>query len=429
MYVDATGETLTYQGLVKLKKFASESEIAVNDKKVLEAIIANAPNVTEITEYDGPSLQKLKQDYDLTLSAAKDLINSYKDLTFIDDIRSHKTVLSDEEYESYRKSKKFDANNNIVRESDLIKVSDESRMLLKRFFKYVDDNPTAKSAAINELEKLVTAIDKEQNKILLTTPSEIPDLISSMTAKSNEVKDIVIKILQEHYRCTLTEARKILQLYPSIETIIDNIECEVDDEGNEISTLPSDIWTNKKYRYDGDESERQPLPFPTQQEYQEFIAFLKKIQGDEYFGPESSLNVILGLESLLDLMVSNDLDAAKELQIKMEKASITQIEEAINTKDIPQKIIDDDIDIHLDNNVKSDPKPELEDIGFQDPSSNISRDDLSILERILQRKIDSQRIAMKDKLVWSKYFGLLRYEEVDAETIRKKIETMKKLLY
>ncbi|MEM7593104.1 MAG: hypothetical protein AAF383_16575 [Cyanobacteria bacterium P01_A01_bin.83] len=42
VFINRIGETVTYEGLVKLGKFATDEEIAVDEDKVLEATIKNA---------------------------------------------------------------------------------------------------------------------------------------------------------------------------------------------------------------------------------------------------------------------------------------------------------------------------------------------------------------------------------------------------
>ena len=54
---------------------------------------------------------------------------------------------------------------------------------------------------------------------------------------------------------------------------------------------------------------------------------------------------------------------------------------------------------------------------------------IQILERILQKKINAQKMAMKDRMVWAKYFESVSYESVEAEAISRKIEQMKTLLF
>ena len=38
-------------------------------------------------------------------------------------------------------------------------------------------------------------------------------------------------------------------------------------------------------------------------------------------------------------------------------------------------------------------------------------------------------MAMKDRMVWTKYFETASYESVEAETISRKIENVKSLLF
>ena len=84
--------------------------------------------------------------------------------------RAKNTVLSNEEYETYRQSRNYDSQSNMMRESDLLSVSESSEKSLKNFLKYAgDDNESSKSVAIKELETLLSAISKEQAEILDTS--------------------------------------------------------------------------------------------------------------------------------------------------------------------------------------------------------------------------------------------------------------------
>ena len=77
VFINETGETVTYEELVKLRKFATNEAIAVNQTKVLKATIKNAKNILEPTQYDGSSLQSLKSDHHLTVPIAEDIIRTY----------------------------------------------------------------------------------------------------------------------------------------------------------------------------------------------------------------------------------------------------------------------------------------------------------------------------------------------------------------
>ena len=98
VFINHTGETVTYEGFVKLEKLATDEEIAVDEAKVLKVTIENAGNITEVTEYDGPSLQSLKNDYQLTVADAQDIISTYGNIEQNNKMRAHNTVLSNEEY-------------------------------------------------------------------------------------------------------------------------------------------------------------------------------------------------------------------------------------------------------------------------------------------------------------------------------------------
>lgn len=329
VFINETGQTVTYEGLVKLIKFASDEAIAVDEAKVLEATIKNVANIAQITQYDGPSLQSLKNDYQLTVAIAQDIIRTYWNLAQNDKTRASNTVLSEKEYEAYCQSKNYGKESNIICESDLLSVSESSIESLKDFFEYVDDNENAKSVAIKKLETLLSAIREEQAEILNTPPEEIPDLIEAMTHRSNEVEDIkeeitniVNDILQKHYQCDLDEAREMLALYPGVETILD-IGTESDESGNETFNLPSDIWTNEDYRYEEWNGQRELLPFPSKQEYKKFVDFIRNIEGNDESLKWDSFQLMMNLENTLDLLKSNDLEAAREFQIKIdEKARV-----------------------------------------------------------------------------------------------------------
>ena len=92
MFINHTGETVTYEGQVKLGKFASESEIAVDEDKVLEATIKDVANVVEVTQYDGPSLQLLKNEYQLTVAIAQDIITTYWNIEQNNQTRANYTM-------------------------------------------------------------------------------------------------------------------------------------------------------------------------------------------------------------------------------------------------------------------------------------------------------------------------------------------------
>ena len=444
VFINETGQTVTYEGLVKLRKFATNEAIAVNEAKVLEATIKNAANIVEVTQYDGPALQSLKNDYQLTIPIAKDTVKTYWNLARNDKTRANNTVLSDEEYETYRDSRKYDPQSNVMRESDLLSVSESSIESLKDFFKYVADNESAKSVAIKELETLLSAIREEQAEILNTPPFEIPDLIEAMTHRSNEVEDIkeeitniVTDILQKHYQCNLDKAQKMLALYPGVETILD-IGTESDESGNETFNLPSDIWTNEDYRYEEWNGQRDLLPFPTKQEYKKFVGFIKNIKGDDKHLKWDSFLLTMDLEKTLDLLNSQDLEAARELKTQIDNKAQAQAQRKIEeSEDLEEAVIEKlssqspelpDVDIQANN----DSETELDDpdlVDSIDPKINVTQEDIQILERILQKKINAQKMAMKDRMVWAKYFESVSYESVEAETISRKIEQMKTLLF
>jgi|GEM_PF-6698340 len=449
VFINETGETVTYKGLVKLVKFASDEEIAIDEDKVLEATIKNAANAVQITEYDGPSLQSLKNDYQLTVANAEDIIRSYWNIEQNNKIRAKNTILSDKEYGTYCESKSYGTESNIIRESDLLSVSESSIKSLKDFLEYAGNDSSSESVAIKELETLLSEISKEQTQILNTPPEEIPDLILAMTNESNEVRDIVTGILQKHYKCDVSVAQEMCAIYPAIETVLE-IGTSEDEEGNEIFNLPSDIWTNEDYRYEEWNGQRDLLPFPSKQEYKKFIGFIKNIEGNED-GLESASSMMLmwKLESVLDLMASNDLEAVKELQTEIDNAAVAKARRKIEDKEMESESLsqDDlvskemestledatqellDIDIHLDNDIQNDSEGELDDVGFIDPSLNISSKDLEILEDILQNKLNNQRLPLRHKMFWKNHFKSIPYEQVDAETISKKIEKARKLLH
>ena len=443
VFVNHTGETVTYEGLVKLGKFATESEIAVDEDKVLEATIKDVANVAQITKYDGPSLQLLKNKYQLTVADAQDIITTYWDIEQNNKMRAHNTVLSDEEYETYRESKSYGTESNIICESDLLSISESSIESLKDFFKYVDDNENAKSVAIKELETLLSAIREEQAEILNTPPFEIPDLIEAMTHRSNEVEDIkeeitniVNDILQKHYQCDLDEAREMLALYPAVETILD-IGTESDESGNETFNLPSDIWTNEDYRYEEWNGQRELLPFPSKQEYKKFVGFIKGIRGDDKHLKWDSIPLMINLERTLELLNSQDLEAAREFQIKIDEKARVKAQRKVEESEEVEAIEElssqaqelPNVDIQKNNNSKNNLETELDDSDVVEPKINVSQEDIQILERILQKKIKAQKMAMKDRMVWAKYFESVSYESVEAETISRKIEQMKTLLF
>ena len=443
VFINHTGETVTYEGLVKLGKFATNEAIAVDEAKVLEATIKNAANIVEVTQYDGPALQSLKNDYQLTIPIAKDTVKTYWNLARNDKTRANNTVLSDEEYETYRDSRKYDPQSNVMRESDLLSVSESSIESLKDFFKYVADNESAKSVAIKELETLLSAIREEQAEILNTPPFEIPDLIEAMTHRSNEVEDIkeeitniVTDILQKHYQCNLDKAQKMLALYPGVETILD-IGTESDESGNETFNLPSDIWTNEDYRYEEWNGQRELLPFPSKQEYKKFVDFIRNIEGNDESLKWDSFQLMMNLENTLDLLKSNDLEAAREFQIKIDEKARVKAQRKVEESEEVEAIEElssqaqelPNVDIQKNNNSKNNLETELDDSGVVDPKINVTQEDMQILERILQKKINAQKMAMKDRMVWAKYFESVSYESVEAETISRKIEQIKALLF
>ena len=441
VFIDKTGETITYEGLVQLAKFATDEAIAVDEEKVLEATIKNAANVTEVTEYDGPSLQLLKNEYQLTVAIAQDIIRTYWNLEQNNQTRAKNTVLSNEEYNTYRQSRNYDSQSNMMRESDLLSVSESSEKLLKNFLEYAgDDNESSKSVAIKELEALLSAISKEQAKILDTSPEETTDLISAMTIESNEVKDInseitsiVNDILQKHYQCDVDKAREMLALYPAIETVL---EIGTDEDGTGNFNLPTDIWTNEDYRYEEWNGQRDLLPFPSKQEYKKFVGFVRNVKGSDEDTKSSFIMLIIDLEIVLNLLNSDDLEAARELKAKIDSAAKAKAERKIEEES--EAIIEElsrhteespTVDIQANNESKNDSEAEFDEPSFVEPTINVSHEDLQILERILQNKINSKRMAMKDRMVWTKYFETASYESVEAETISKKIENVKSLLF
>ena len=443
VFIDETGQTVTYEGLVKLAKFASEWEIAVDEDKVLEATIKNAANAIQITEYDGPSLQSLKNDYQLTVPIAKDIIRTYWNLDTIENLCSNNTVLSKEDYETYRKSRNYDAQSNVMRESDLPFVSDSSRQSLKNFLEYAANNSSSESVAIKELETLLSEISQEQAEILNTPPEEIPDLISAITLKSNEVEDInseitniVTNILQKHFQCDLDKAQEMLALYPAIETVLE-IGTEEDESGNDFFNLPSDIWTNKDYCYEEWNGQRDLLPFPSKQEYKKFVGFIKNIKGNDKDFKWDSILLMMDLENTLDLLNSNDLEAARELKTKIDEETKAKAQREIE-EESEEAIIEElsshpqelpTVDIHANNDSKNDAETELNDSGFVDPAINISSKDLSIIEDILQSKLSNKRLSLRHQMVWKKFFDSLPYEEVSAEIIDNQIDQARKMLH
>ena len=439
VYIANTGETVTYEGLVKLERFASESEIAVDEDKVLEATIRDVANVAQITKYDGPSLQLLKNKYQLTVAIAQDIIRTYWNIEQNNQTRANNTVLSDEEYEAYCQSKNYGKESNIICESDLLSVSESSVESLRHFFEfeYIDDGESTKSIAIKELETLLSAINTEQAEILDTPPEEIPNLIEAITLKSNEVEDIVNQILQDHFQCDANKAREILALYPSVETVLD-IGTEKDELGNETFNLPSDIWTNEDYRYEEWNGQRDLLPFPTKQEYEKFVGFIRNIKGDDKHLKWDSFLLMMNLEKTLDLLNSQDLDAAREIKTQIDNKAQAQaqrkIEESVGLEEVVIEELSSqspelpDVDIQANN----DSETELDDpdlVDSIDPKINVTQEDMQILERILQKKINDQKMAMKDRMVWAKYFESVSYESVEAEAISRKIEQVKALLF
>lgn len=328
-----------------------------------------------------------------------------------------------------------------MRESDLLSVSDSSEKLLKNFLEYVNDNPSAESIAIKELETLLSAISKEQAEILDTLPEEIPDLISAMTIESNEVKDInseitsiVNDILQKHYQCDLDKAREMLALYPAIETVLE-IGTESDESGN--FNLPTDIWTNEDYRYEEWNGQRDLLPFPSKQEYKKFVGFIRNIQGSDKDIRSNLIMLIIDLENALNLLNSNDLEAARELRTKIDSAAKAKAEREI--EESKAKLESESlsnpteelttVDIQANNESKNDSEAKLKDSSFVEPTINIGRKDLSILEDILQSKLSNKRLPLKHQMVWNKFFDSLPYEEVSAEIIDNQIDQARKMLH
>ena len=193
-----------------------------------------------------------------------------------------------------------------------------------------------------------------------------------MTIESNEVKDInseitsiVNDILQKHYQCDLDKAREMLALYPAIETVLE-IGTESDESGN--FNLPTDIWTNEDYRYDEWNGQRDLLPFPTKQEYKKFVRFIRNIQGSDKDIRSNLIMLIIDLENALNLLNSNDLEAARELKAKIDSAAKAKAERKIeeeseaiieelsrHTEELPT------VDIQANNDSKNDSEAELKD--------------------------------------------------------------------
>ena len=100
------------------------------------------------------------------------------------------------------------------------------------------------------------------------------------------------------------------------------------------------------------------------------------------------------------------------------------------SEDLEKVVIEElpTVDIQANN----DSETELDDpdlVDSIDSKINVTQEDIQILERILQKKINAQKMAMKDRMVWAKYFESKSYESVEAETISRKIEQMKALLF
>ena len=392
-------------------------------------------------------MQLLKNDYHLTVADAQDIIRTYWDIeqnNKTNKTRANNTVLSEKEYEAYCESKNYGKESNIICESDLLSVSKSSIESLNDFLKYVYDNESAKSVAIKELEALLSAISQEQAEILNTPPEEIPDLIRAMTLKSNEVKDIkleitdiVTDILQKHFQSDIDKAREMLALYPAVETVLD-IGTEKDGLGNKTFNLPSDIWTNEDYRYEEWNGQRDLLPFPSKQEYQKFVGFIRNIKGNDGNIAWDSLLLTIDLKRTLNLLNSQDLDAARELKTQIDEEAKAKALRKIEESEDSEEVVTEELSISIqelptvDIQANNDSETELDNPGFVDPIDpkiNVSQEDIQILERILQKKINAQKMAMKGRMVWAKYFESVSYESVEAETISRKIEQMKALLF
>ena len=143
---------------------------------------------------------------------------------------------------------------------------------------------------------------------------------------------------------------------------------------------------------------------------------------------------MINLERTLELLNSQDLEAAREFKTEIDNKAQAKAQRKIEElEDLEEVVIEElhTVDIQA-NDSKNDSEAELDDSSFVDsiePKINVTQEDIQILERILQKKINAQKMAMKDRMVWAKYFESVSYESVEAEAISRKIEQMKTLLF